>query len=75
MTKHSIGAQIKEAQRELTMRQSVYPGQVGRGKMRQGEADLLMDLQGSIIKSLEWLRDNETDIRAFIAAKKEETKT
>lgn len=75
MTKHTIGAQIAEAQRELSMRQTVYPGLVGRGKMRQGEADHHIDLQRSIIKSLEFLRDNETDIRAYVAARQEETKS
>jgi len=68
MTKHPIGAQIKEAQRELSLRQTAYPGWVGRGKMRQGEADHHMDLQRSIIKSLEWLRDNEKEIRGYIEA-------
>lgn len=69
MTKHTIAQQVSEAQRELSMRQSVYPGMVGRGKMRQGEADHRIDLQRSIIKSLEFLRDNEADIRAYIDAK------
>lgn len=68
MTKHTIGAQIGEAQRELSLRQTAYPGWVGRGKMRQGEADHHIDLQRAIIKSLEWLRDNAKEIRDYIAA-------
>lgn len=66
----SIIGQIAEAERELAMRHSVYPRRVAAGKMRQGEAELLISRQEDIIKTLKWCSDNEADIRAFVAAKK-----
>ena len=70
MAKISIIGQIMEAERELAMRHQVYPRQVQSGRMRQGEADMLIQRQEAIINTLKWCRDNEADIRAFVAAKK-----
>lgn len=66
----SIIGQIDEAERELAMRQSVYPRRVSAGKMRQGESEMLMQRQEAIIATLKWCRDNEADIRAFVTARK-----
>lgn len=69
--KISIGAQIEEVDREIALRKRVYPNQVSRKNMRQSEADLHIERMGAVKTTLEWLRDNEADIRAAVAARKE----
>ena len=66
----SILGQIAEAERELAMRHQVYPRQVASGKMRQGEAEMLIQRQEAIIKTLRWVQINEPAIRAWIAERK-----
>jgi len=39
MTTFSLQAQLAEVEREIVLRQRVYPGLIVRGKMRQSEAD------------------------------------
>lgn len=68
--KVSLIGQIAEIDREITMRQRVYPEQIRRGKMRQAEADLLMGRIQAVRASLVFLKEHENDIRAMIAAKK-----
>lgn len=68
--KISIIGQIAEIEREIAMRQKVYPHQVSVGKMKQGEADMLMERAHAIRATLMFCREHEADIRAFIAAKK-----
>ena len=70
MARISIIGQISEAERELAMRGQVYPRQVATGKMRQGEADMLLARQEAIIKTLKWVQANEADIHAWLDAKK-----
>lgn len=70
MARISIIGQIVEAERELAMRHQTYPRMVGAGKMRQGEADMLIARQEAIIATLKWVKANEPDIRAWIEAKK-----
>jgi hypothetical protein len=55
----SITAQIAEVEREIAMRRRVYVGQVARGKMRQGEADLHISLMEDVLATLEQLRGGE----------------
>ena len=59
----SLNQQIQAAQREVALRQSVYPGQVARGKMRQAEADFHIETMGAVQRTLEWLADHERVIK------------
>lgn len=70
MAKISIIGQIAEAERELAIRHQVYPRQVAAGKMRQGEADMLIARQEAIILTLKWVQANEADIHAWLDARK-----
>ena len=69
MKKISIIGQIAEIEREIAMRERVYPEQVRRGKMRQAEAEMLIERAYAIRATLLFCRDHETDIRAYIAAR------
>lgn len=71
--KVSIHSQIIEATREIDQRNRVYPRLVGAGKMRQSEADLLIQRMEAIRDTLAWVRDNEPDIRACIASRRAAT--
>jgi hypothetical protein len=68
--KISIVGQIAEIDREMAMRQRVYPNQVREGKMRQSEAELLIERLLAVRATLIFCKENEADIREFIAAKK-----
>ena len=70
MSKISIIGQIAEIDREIAMRKNVYPRQIREGKMRQSEADLLMDRITAVRATLVFCREHEADIRAYVAAKK-----
>lgn len=61
--KHSIDAQIAEVGREIGLRRNVYPGFVSRGKMRQAEADMHIDVMEAAYATLKWIRDHEAEIR------------
>lgn len=71
--KVSLIGQIAEVDREITMRQRVYPEQIRRGKMRQAEADLLMGRIHAVRASLVFLKDNEDDIRRMVAERRTTT--
>jgi hypothetical protein len=47
-----IAQQVSEVERELALRRSVYPGLVGRGKMRQAEADEHMARMEAVLATL-----------------------
>lgn len=68
--KISINAQIEEVEREIALRKKVYPNLIRKGDMRQSVADLHIERMAAVKTTLEWLRDNEADIRAHITAKK-----
>lgn len=68
--KISIIGQIAEIEREIRMRDQVYPKQVREGKMKPEEANMLMDRMRAVLATLHFCRENEADIRAYIAAKK-----
>lgn len=68
--KISIIGQIAEIEREIALRERVYPQQVAAGKMKQGEADMLMARAYAIRTTLFWCRDNLADIQAWQAEKK-----
>lgn len=57
---YSFNACIAEVERELAMRRDVYPRQ------RKREGALLIDIMLSVQDKLEWMRDHEDEIRAYI---------
>lgn len=69
--KISLNLQIDEVTRELNQRRGVYPRMVAKGTMKQSLADYQMERLEAVKATLEWLRENETDVRAYVAAKKE----
>lgn len=72
--KVSIGSQIDEVKRELEERERVYSRLIASRKLRPSVAEYQMDRMRSVLATLEWIRDNETDIRAAVAAIKERRK-
>ena len=68
--KISIIGQIAEIDREIALRERVYPREVQAGKMKQVEAEMLMDRIHSIRATLMFCREHEANIRAYMAAKK-----
>src|SRR5579863_1305956 len=72
MTDFSIGQQIEEVEREIALREDVYKRKyTGRDKSR-GEFHLAR--MRAVLKTLKWLRDNETDVRGYVIAKVEARK-
>ncbi|MGC4409584.1 hypothetical protein D4A92_19875 [Rhizobium rosettiformans] len=71
MKKISIIGQIAEIEREIAMRERVYPERVRTGKMRQAEAEMLMERALAIRATLMFCREHEADIRAFMASRAE----
>ena len=59
----SLAQQIEEIEREIKMRVGVYPRQVSSGKMRQSVADYHMERMKAVLRTLEWLRENEAEIK------------
>jgi hypothetical protein len=70
--KISIIGQIAEIDREIALRQNVYPKRVREGKMKQEEANMLLDRARAIRATLIFCKDNEADIRAYVASRKAE---
>jgi len=62
----SIVAQIAEVDREIVMREKVYPSWIARGKMQQSEADYYMGRMRAVLRTLKWLQINEAKIKAKI---------
>ena len=69
-TKISIIGQIAEIDREIALRRSFYPRQVQAGKMKREEETMLMDRIYAVRATLVFCKENEQDIREYIAAKK-----
>lgn len=67
MSKISLNQQIEEVERELAMRARVYPGLVSRSKLSQSIADYHVARMRAVKATLEWLRDNETEIKRRVA--------
>lgn len=72
MAKISLIGQIAEIDREINMRERVYPREVDSGKMKQGEAEMLMQRIHAIRETLLFIQKHETEIRAFIAQRKQD---
>lgn len=68
--KISIIGQIAEIDREIAMREKVYPRDVQSGRMKKEQAEMLMERIFAVRATLVFCKENEADIRAYIAAKK-----
>lgn len=68
--KITIAGQIAEVDRELALRRNAYPRLIASGKMREGEADLCTRRMEAVRATLQFCQAHETEIRAFIAAKR-----
>lgn len=68
--KISIGGQIAEIDREIALRRQVFPKRVHEGKMRQEEANMLMDRIHAVRETLVFCQKHEAEIRAYMAEKK-----
>jgi hypothetical protein len=68
--KVSILSQIAEVKREIEMRERVYGERVRKRAMRESEAQLLIGRMEAVLATLEFCRDHEADIRAFMASRK-----
>lgn len=55
-----IDAQIRSAEREVRMRERVYPGWVERGRMKQSAADQEIALMKAIVETLKKAREGVT---------------
>jgi hypothetical protein len=51
----SLNQQIEEVEREIALRERVYPNQVARGKMRQGVADFHKQRMVAVLETLKHL--------------------
>jgi hypothetical protein len=59
MIHRSLSAQIAEVEREIAMRKRVYPRQVSKRMMKQGEADEHLLLMENVLVSLRTLEITE----------------
>ena len=55
--KFSLDQQIEEVEREINMRESVYPGWIARGKIRRSAAEYHMDRMRAVLETLKGLKD------------------
>lgn len=62
-----LPTQVAAARRELEMRRRVYPHWVNVKKMGQAKADEEIANMEAIIRTLEWLAENEAKIKARVA--------
>ena len=65
MAKIGLSQQIQEVDREIGMRRQVYPGWVSIGKLRQGEAQHLIEIMDAVSNTLRWIQGNEQLRRAY----------
>lgn len=49
------------------MRDQVYPGAVSAGRMRRAEAELHQEHMTAVLRTIEWLRIHEAEVRVFLA--------
>jgi hypothetical protein len=67
--KFSLLAQLEEVERELALRRRFYPIQVHKKQLRQTEADYCIARLEAVRRTLLWLQENETIIRAALMDK------
>ena len=70
MMASSLTTQIQEVEREIALRRNVYPRQVSKRAMSQSASELLIERMEDVLNTLLWLERNETEVRAYVAAKK-----
>lgn len=70
--KISIVGQIAEIDREIALRQKVYPREIAAGRMKPEMADMLMDRIQAVRGTLVFCREYEADIRRYVAQQKAE---
>jgi hypothetical protein len=58
MSEFSLEQQIKSVEREIALRENLYPRQVANGKMRQEESDFHISEMRAVLKTLKWLLVN-----------------
>lgn len=63
MAKLSLQGQITEVEREIKLRENVYPRLVQTGKMKSGEADYHTSAMCSVLATLKWLELHEAKIK------------
>lgn len=63
--KISIGQQIEEVRRELDQRARVYPRLIDMKKLKRTHADYQTARLEAVLRTLEWLRDNQDKIKAM----------
>ena len=68
--KFNLRQQIEEIDRELRKRAEVYPRWVHAGKIKQSQADYHIARLEAVRHTLEWLQENETEIRAYVEQRK-----
>jgi len=59
----SLRQQIEEVEREIALREKVYPHQIRSGKMRQSIADYHLERMRSVLHTLLWLAEHESTIK------------
>jgi hypothetical protein len=64
--KISFAQQIEEVEREIRLRNDVYPRWVSSGKMRQSVADYHMKRMQAVLETLLWLQTNEAVIKEML---------
>lgn len=73
--KIGIVMQIAEAERELALRRNVYPKLMASGKLKQEQADMNIERQEAIIRTLRFCHKNEGEFHAFVNGRKAEKET
>lgn len=63
----SLSQQLEEVTYEIQMRKTVYPRLVSRGTLRKSEAEFHTSRMEAVAKTIQWLMDNEENIRAGLA--------
>lgn len=63
----SLSMQLEEVEYELQMRKTVYPRLITRGTLRKSEADFHIQRLEAVKKTLEWLQENEVQIKEGLA--------
>lgn len=71
MAEFTLQQQIQCVDRELSMRQKVYPRQVSTGKMKADDAEYHISQMRAVLKTLQWLEKNRTVIMGAVEKAKE----
>jgi hypothetical protein len=66
----SLAAQISEVEYELKQRLRVYPRIAAKEPRRTSELELHQERILAVLATLRWLQENETEVCAFVEAKR-----